>query len=310
MKTPNPGFTSSLLSKLTKQKTLLAAVAAFSCVSAANAQLYVTSDSGNKVGTYNYNGSTINSSLITGLSGPYGLATNGSSIFVGNIGNNTVTKYSLDGTPQGTFSVPGAIGLAVLGNTLYAADYTSGVINTYNATTGAALNLNFITGLDNPRGLAFDTSGNIFVTNFGSGNIGKYNATTGAEIDAEFITGVTHAFGITLDGDDMYVSNFDFTINTIGKFNAADGSVINRSFVTEIGNPTGLVVHDGSLYAASYAFSTIGQFSTADGSAINRNLITGLANPIGLIAVPEPGTYALLALSGVAFLAFRKRNSL
>lgn len=310
MKTRKQGFNYRTLNKTIQKGALLGALALAACwVPSLEAQLYVTSDSGGSVGSYNFDGTSINSSLVTGLAGPYGLATNGSSIFVGNISSNTVTKYSLAGVSQGVFSISGAIALAISGNTLYVANYSSNIVSTYDAITGSVINANFITGLDNPRGLALDSSGNIFVSNYNTGVIGKYNATTGAAVNASLVTGAINPFGITVDGNDLYVSNFNFTVNTIGKYSAVDGSVINSAFVTEIGNPTGLAVHNGSLYAASYSFSTIGQFSTVDGSAINRNLITGLQNPVGLLAIPEPGTYALLALGGIALLAFRKRQN-
>ena len=310
MKTRKQGFNYRTLNKAIKKGALLGALALVAgWTSSAEAQLYVTRDTGGSVGSYNFDGTPINSSFATGLAGPYGLATNGSSIFVGNIGSGTVNKYSMDGVSQGVFTIANPIAMVISGNTLYVADYGSNRVSTYDANTGAVINVNFITGLAQPRGLALDASGNIFVTNFNSGTIGKYNASTGDAVSASFITGVTNPFGVVIDGNDLYVSNFNFQVNTIGKYNAVNGSVINSAFVTEIGNPAGLAVYDGSLYAASYSFSTIGQFSTADGSAINRNLVTGLANPVGLLAIPEPGTYALFALGGIALLAFRKRQN-
>jgi hypothetical protein len=59
----------------------------------------------------------------------------------------------------------------------------------YNATTGAAINASFITGLSEPEGLA--VSGNdLFVVNTLADTVGEYNATTGAVINANFITGL------------------------------------------------------------------------------------------------------------------------
>jgi hypothetical protein len=54
-------------------------------------------------------------------------------------------------------------------------------VGEYNATTGAAINANFITGLNYPTGLA--VSGNIlFVASRNRGTVEEYNATTGAAI--------------------------------------------------------------------------------------------------------------------------------
>ena len=68
------------------------------------------------------------------------------------------------------------------------ADSGNNTIRTYNATTGTIMNLNFITGLNNP--LDVQVSGaNLLVANFGSNLVGEYNATTGAVINSSFITG-------------------------------------------------------------------------------------------------------------------------
>jgi hypothetical protein len=43
--------------------------------------------------------------------------------------------------------------LAISGNTLFVANSLSGTVGEYDATTGAAINANFITGLSGPGGL-------------------------------------------------------------------------------------------------------------------------------------------------------------
>src|SRR5580704_2380898 len=48
------------------------------------------------------------------------------------------------------------IGLAVLGNTLFVANFSNRTVGEYDATTGAAINASFITGLVVPTGLAND----------------------------------------------------------------------------------------------------------------------------------------------------------
>jgi hypothetical protein len=73
---------------------------------------------------------------------------------------------------------------------LYVSD--SNGVGEYNATTGAAVNANFITGLFDSMGIALSDN-NLFVGTggfaLGTGTVGKYNAATGAAINANFITG-------------------------------------------------------------------------------------------------------------------------
>ena len=44
------------------------------------------------------------------------------------------------------------------GNTLFVANFGSGTVGEYDATTGAAINASFITGLIEPEGLAVQSA--------------------------------------------------------------------------------------------------------------------------------------------------------
>jgi hypothetical protein len=66
-----------------------------------------------------------------------------------------------------------------------------------NATTGAAINANFITGLHNPAALAL-SGDTLFVANYFDGTVGEYNATTGAAINANFITRLVSPSGLAV----------------------------------------------------------------------------------------------------------------
>src|SRR5438132_1351606 len=52
-----------------------------------------------KIGWFTTSGMTVNSSLVTGLFGPFGLAIAGGNLFVVNNNNGTVGEYTLAGTP-------------------------------------------------------------------------------------------------------------------------------------------------------------------------------------------------------------------
>ncbi len=76
------------------------------------------------------------------------------------------------------------------GNNLFVTNFFSNTIGEYNATTGATINANFITGLNGPIGLAL-SGNNLFVACQFSNTVGEYNATTGAVVNANFITGLS-----------------------------------------------------------------------------------------------------------------------
>jgi len=88
--------------------------------------------------------------------------------------------------------------IAVSHNILFAADQFFGTIHTYNAATGAGINFNFITGLNQPGEMAFSEDLDshelfLFVANTGNNAVGKYDAITGATIDANFLTQLLNA---------------------------------------------------------------------------------------------------------------------
>jgi hypothetical protein len=87
----------------------------------------------------------------------------------------------------------------VSGNNLFAANINSATVGQYNATTGAAINLNVITGFI-PYGVAVSGS-NLFVTNLGMNTVGQYNATTGASINIDFISGLSSPHRTRLVGE-------------------------------------------------------------------------------------------------------------
>ena len=74
---------------------------------------------------------------------------------------------------------------------------TDGVVDKYDAKTGAAISPSFITGMGFPLGLAV-LGNKLFVVDFASGTVGKYDATTGEAINANFITGLQFPTGLAV----------------------------------------------------------------------------------------------------------------
>jgi PEP-CTERM motif-containing protein len=185
------------------------------------------------------------------------------------------------------------------------------IVGEYDATSGAAINASFITGVNRPAGLAL-LGNNLFVANFGSTTVGEYNATTGAAINANFInTGLGGLYGLALSGSNLFVSdNEGFLGTTVGEYSATTGAAINANFITGLGAPTGLALSGNDLFVANFASGTVGEYNATTGAAINANFITGLSEPAGLLvaSVPEPSTWSMIAIGGVALLAMLHRR--
>src|ERR1700739_4797301 len=133
-----------------------------------------------------------------------------------------------------------------------------GVVDKYDAKTGAAISPSFITGLNDPQWLA--VKGNtLFVSNTFSDfpTVGKYDATTGAAINASFITGLNIPVGLAVLGNTLFVVNE--RNGTVGKYDATTGAAINASFITGLNGPIGLAVLGNTLFVANAGGNTVGK---------------------------------------------------
>ena len=86
---------------------------------------------------------------------------------------------------------------------IFEANFSSGTIGEYNATTGATINASPVSGLSSLFGIAI-SGGNLFVANAGNSTIGEYNATTGATINASLVSGLSFPRGIAVVTASMF----------------------------------------------------------------------------------------------------------
>ena len=184
--------------------------------------------------------SVINASLVSGLSGPFGIAVAGGEIYEVNQANQTVESFSAaTGAPNPAFTtinIAGASpsGIAFLRGFLYVVEQANDQVSEWN-TDGTLVKRDFI----NSSGVTIAGFGNDLYITTGSA-VAEYNATTGAAINANFITGLTGSFGVSLtpDGSTLYVTNNG--AGTVGEYNAITGAAINASLITGLDAPLGI----------------------------------------------------------------------
>jgi hypothetical protein len=289
---------------------------------AASGQIFVSNNFSGTISEYTTSGTPINTSLITGLNSPQGLAISGSDLFVANSGNATVGEYTTSGTPVTTWSVSvfdaNVYGIAVSGSDVFVTD-GSGVCE--YTTSGTPVSVPLISGLNTTSAIAVSGS-NLFVVNGGfynadSGTVGEYT-TSGTPVNPSLISGLDENgydnFGIAVSGSNLFVTN-DAT-GTIGEYTTA-GTPINTSLISA-GYPGGLAISgsdlfvDSAAYSGSYYYPVIGEYTTS-GTPINTSLISEPGGPNGdegiAVVVPEPSALWPLAAAGMVLAIRPRRNS-
>ncbi len=276
---------------------LVATVAAAlsSMLGTARAEIFVTNIGDNSpgsgtIGKYTLAGATVNAALVSGLTGPLGIAVSGGHLFVLDSGNGTVGKYTPAGATVNASLITGLsqpLGIAVSGTDLFVANFNTNTIRKYT-TSGTTVNASLVTGLSGPIGIAVSGT-DLFVVNASIGTIGKYT-TSGATVNAQLVSGLPSARGIAVSGGNLFVTNLGNGMGgsgTIGKYTTS-GATVNAALITGLNSPWGIAVSGTNLFVTNRTTNTIGKYTTA-GATVNASLVAGqgLDGPWS-IAVPEP----------------------
>jgi sugar lactone lactonase YvrE len=172
-------------------------------------------------------------------------------------------------------------GRAEAGQVLYAS-LDNGRIERFDPATGKDLGP-FASGLNLPSGLAFDSSGNLFVANSGNNTISEI--TPGGMVST-FASGLNDPRGLAFDASgNLYVANNG--ANTISRITS--GGIVSTFSgpAPDYANPIGLAFDaSGNLYVSSFVFDRIAKIT-----------------PGGTISIfgPGLGTGVLLSPTGLAF---------
>jgi len=188
-------------------------------------------------------------------------------VFVVNNGDNTVSEISNGVTTTFIASdLSSPTGIAISGNNVFVANNgnNAGFISEFSLSTGA-FEATYSTGQNGPRGIAFDSFGNLFVANENNGVVteiptGGGPATT--VVDGSNSPGTAFATGLAFDSvGNLYVAS---AINdTVTKVTFSSPGVVNSgtTFVSGLNFPAGIAFDSaGNLLVVNQNTSQILKF--------------------------------------------------
>nr|WP_262918328.1 hypothetical protein [Mucilaginibacter straminoryzae] len=210
---------------------------------------------------------------------PAGVATtiagNGSANYI----NSTNALSAAFNAPRGiAVDAQGNIYVGDTGNNLIRKITAAGVVTTFaggNTTSASTITLIDATGTDarfrQPRGLAFDSKGNLLVADYGNNSIRKIasDGTVSTYIGNSTIsTLVGNPTALVLDGsDNVYIAdeagrvlkiNSSLSVmNTIAGTSGSNGYQEGAGNTAQFNVPAGVAVVSGNVYVADYANSRI-----------------------------------------------------
>ena len=253
-------------------------------------------------------GGTVSPFLTTGLSYPDAMVFDSAGdLFIGSTANNNgetgyITKITPGGTTTTFASGIDPHGLAFNGANLFAVDYRSG--NIYEYTPGGAQST-FLTGLPNPIQLAFNNSGDLYVTagyGNGAGFIDEIMPGGGTNL---FATGLSFPNGIAINkAGDVFVSSQ--TSGTILEY--TPGGVQSTFITLPTTQVNGLTFNGaGDLFAAASS-GAIYEITPGGAESTYASISPTGADQLVFQPVPEPSTLALLAVGASAMVLRLRRK--
>ena len=283
--------------------------------------LYITTAGNSTITTYDTAGGGTGIFASGGsLAAPQQLAFDGHGVlYVANPNGDSVLEYSGPGSVTTVKSsksfTPSSLAVAASGRAVYAGDYYSGIVYSYDPADASPTPTSFVTGLSGPGALALGTegalAGDLFVANTNGSDILVYSPSR--DLVATF-TGFSKPEGLAFDAaGDLYVT--DDGSDTIEEFAAAaltNGSSILKAAATLTLSPTsdprGLAFgSDGNLYVAEYGSGVVAEVNPTL-TQTPASLISGLQQPAFIavsapsVAVPEPSTTWAIWIAGGAGL--------
>ena len=204
--------------------------------------------------TYNTNGTLINSTFINIGNYMYGqVLYNNGSFYIPAYNQGKVLKYNSSGVQDAGYNITITNPLATsqLDNILYVSSHPSMVLQSYNISTGAVINANFIT-IPSGNIIATAISNNVMYICSGEPKVLTYSLPGGTLLNSSFITLPAVSYGIQIYENYLYVA-ISVTSGTVNVY-STEGTFVT-SLVTGITAPRGIAFYNNYIYVSESAGS-------------------------------------------------------
>ena len=303
----------------------------------------------------------LEATLVTGMNQPTGLAFDSSGdLYIADAGNNTVSVLpETSGTIFGTsvkadsltklatgLSTPNGLAFDSAGN-LFIANWSNGTIAVLPKATGTIFGTSVsadtlagvTSGLSLPEGLAFDSSGNLYIAGFGNGTVsvlpGATGSVFGSNVTADRLStvasGLNNPWGLAFDASgDLYIANSgNDTVSVLAKSTntqfgvPANGNNVTPAVLAGLNSPHGLAVDSlGDLYISNLGNGTVSELvhlaaiqsmSAAQGTALGGTSVTitgsGFDNATSVDFGSTPATSFTVNATGTSITAISPPHS-
>src|SRR4051794_26386353 len=222
--------------------------------------------------------------LPTSGNNPFGLAFDGTNVWIANSGSDSVSKMNpATGTMTETALPAGSLPLEVAfdGTNMWVTDNGTGKVSKIVASTGVKVgdfNTSLIpdVAISAPIGVAFDGT-NVWVANDGKGTVSKINPATGAIISEFAVSTGSNAVdptaseptGVAFDGVDIWVTNN--ATGTVSKVDRATGTF--TEFLTTVGpqsDPWGVAFDGTNIWVANGHTNDVSKIDPSTGAILTR----------------------------------------
>lgn len=169
-------------------------------------------------------------------------------------------------------------------NQVLISNLNSGIINKYNATTGALIG-SFATGISGPTRMKMGPDDLLYILQWsGNGRVLRYQL-NGAFVDEFTSVGVSQSIGLDWDANNqLYVSSFDGA--SVRRFDA-NGNDLGLFINSNLQGPTNIWFDgNGNLLINDWTGDAVEQFD-AEGNYLQRIISSGLDQPEGVDFFPN-----------------------